>query len=143
MKGQLILEVVLLLGLITLILGIFSSILILIFNSLRYSNINQGAALAGFEKYRNALLEISRSDWSSLASLSTSTDYYLTSTPNGWQISIGKEENLIGSESYFFSFRINNFLVGNPEVKLISVNSEALNQVFSDYFLLPKLNVNF
>ncbi|MER3570284.1 MAG: hypothetical protein C4348_01605 [Patescibacteria group bacterium] len=142
MKGQLILEVVLLLGLITLILGIFSSILILIFNSLRYSNINQGAALAGFEKYRNVLLEISRSNWSYLDSLSTSTDYYLTSTPNGWQISIGKEENLIGSESYFFSFRINNFL-GNPEVKLISVNSEALNQVFSDYFLLPKLNVNF
>ena len=142
MKGQLILEVVLLLGLITLILGIFSSILIIIFNSLRYSNINQGAALAGFEKYRNALLEISRSNWSDLDSLSTSTDYYLTSTPNGWQISRGKEENLIGSESYFFSFQINDFL-GNPEVKLISVNSEALNQVFSDYFLLPKLNVNF
>lgn len=141
-KGQLLLEVVLILGLVTLILGIFASALMVTFNSLRYTNISQGITLSGFEKYRNVLLDLAQRDFNLLDSLSTSTDYFLTSTVSGWQINPGKEEVNYGLESYFFSFRLDNFQ-NNSQVKLIKVTGEYQNLIFIDYFLIPKLNVNF
>ncbi|MFZ8806057.1 MAG: hypothetical protein ACO2OW_00470 [Minisyncoccia bacterium] len=141
-KAQLLLEVVLILGLITIILGIFASALVLSFNALRYSNISQDVTIYGFEKYRNALFDIAQRDFNSLNSLSTTTDYFLTSTAFGWQIISGKERVKSGLEEYFFSFRIDNFQ-SDPNVKLIKVTGEYQNIIFNDYFLLPKLNVNF
>jgi hypothetical protein len=141
-KAQLLLEVVLILGLITIILGIFASALVLSFNALRYSNISQDVTIYGFEKYRNALFDIAQRDFNSLNSLLTTTDYFLTSTASGWQITLGKERVKSGLEEYFFSFRIDNFQ-NDPNVKLIKVTGEYQNIIFNDYFLLPKLNVNF
>jgi hypothetical protein len=54
----------------------------------------------------------------------------------------GKERVKSGLEEYFFSFRIDNFQ-SDPNVKLIKVTGEYQNIIFNDYFLLPKLNVNF
>ncbi len=141
-KAQLLLEVVLILGLITIILGIFASALVLSFNALRYSNISQDITIYGFEKYRNALFDIAQRNFNYLNSLSTTTDYFLTSTISGWQIVLGKESVKSGLEEYFFSFRIDNFQ-NNPDVKLIKVTGESQNIIFNDYFLIPKLNVSF
>ena len=141
-KAQLLLEVVLILGLITIILGIFASALVLSFNALRYSTISQDITIYGFEKYKNALFDIAQRDFNSLNLLSTTTDYFLTSTVFGWQIVSGKERVKSGTEEYFFSFRIDNFQ-NDINVKLIKVTGESQNIIFNDYFLLPKLNVNF
>jgi len=141
-KAQLLLEVVLIFGLITLFLGVFASVLIVSFNSLRYSNINQGITIGGFEKYRNALFDLAQKNFSFLNSLSTSTDYYLTSTPSGWQVNEGKEEVSTGLDTYLFSFRIDNFQ-NNSQIKLIKVTGEYQNLIFTDYFLIPQINVNF
>ncbi len=141
-KAQLLLEVVLILGLITIILGIFASALVLSFNALRYSHVSQDVTIYGFEKYRNALFDIAQRNFNSFNSLSTTTDYFLTSTTSGWQILSGKENVKSGLEEYFFSFRIDNFQ-NDPNVKLIKVTGEYQNIIFNDYFLIPKLNVNF
>ncbi len=141
-KGQLLLEVVLILGLIVIILGIFASALISILSAQRYSQINQGIALSGFEKYRSALISIAQKDFNSLNALIPSTNYYLVSTTTGWEIKEGKEEVNIGNEKYIFSFLIDNFS-GNSNIKFIKIVGEYQNLVFEDYFLLPKLNVSF
>jgi len=141
-KAQLLLEVVLILGLITIILGIFASALTLSFNAFRYSNISQDITIYGFEKYRNAFFDLAQRSFNSLDNLSTTTDYYLTSTPSDWQIVSGKEEVKSGLEKYLFSFRIDNFQ-NDPKVKLIKVTGEYQNFIFNDYFLLPQLNVSF
>lgn len=141
-KGQLLLEVVLILGLVVIILGIFASALIAILSSQRYLKINQAVALSGFEKYRSALISLSQENFNYLNNLSPTTDYYLTSTANSWEIREGKEEINIGNEKYFFSFRINNFQ-GNPNIKFVIIKGEYQDLIFEDYFLLPKLNVSF
>lgn len=141
-KAQLLLEVVLILGLIVIILGIFSSALIAILSAQRYSQINQGIAFAGFEKYRSALISIAQQNFNSFSNLSNSLDYYLVSTTSGWEIREGKEEINAGGEKYFFSFQIDNFQ-GNSDIKFIKIKGEYQNLIFEDYFLLPRLNVSF
>jgi hypothetical protein len=140
-KGQLLVEIVLALGLLVLVLGILISFSTLLSRSQKYQNINQGVAISGFEKYRNALISIAQTDWSRLDSLSPNQNYYIFATSNNWQIATGEEKILIGNESYKFSFRIGNY--GTNTIKFVTTTATYSNLIFEDYFLLPKINVSY
>lgn len=141
-RGQLLLEIVLILGLLVIILGIFASALTSILSSQRYSRVNQGIALSGFEKYRSILISFARENFDIFNNLSSLSDYYFFLTSSRWEIREGKEEINIGGEKYLFSFQISNF-EGNSNVKFIKLKGEYSNLILEDYFLLPKLNVDF
>jgi len=142
-KAQLLLEVILILGLIVIILGIFASSLVVILSAQKYADLNQGIALLGFYKYRSALISLSQNKFDDLNSLPTSTDHYLAPTSTGWEIKSGKEEVKSKGESYFFSFQIVSNFEGDPDVKLVKIKGEYQNLTFEDYLLLPRLNVSF
>lgn len=141
MKGQLLIEIVLGLFLLTVVLGVLASFLGLLYRTSRYSSFNQAIALGGFEKYRNALISLSQTNWSSINSLSSNTDYYITASGADWTISTGTESILSGNEYYYFSFKIMDY--GTSTIKFVTTTARYQNLIFEDYFLLPKLNVQF
>lgn len=141
MKGQLLIEIVLGLFLLTTILGILASFLGLLYRTSRYSGFNQAIAIAGFEKYRNALISLSKTNWNLLNSLSSSTEYSVYATGNDWKINTGREKVLSGNEYYYFSFKINNY--GTSTLKFITTTAKYQDLILEDYFLLPKLNVRY
>lgn len=140
-KGQLLIEVVLGLGLLVIILGIILSFLGLMSRSQKYSHFNQAIAISGFEKYRNVLISLSQTNWQYLDSLLENTDYYIYPSGTQWLISPGKEIITSQNEKYFFSFQIQNY--GTNTIKFVTTSAQYLDLVFQDYFLLPKLNVNY
>ncbi|GIW67437.1 MAG: hypothetical protein KatS3mg096_305 [Candidatus Parcubacteria bacterium] len=140
-KGQLLIEVVLGLGLLVVILGILASFTSILFRSQRYQSFNQGIAISGFEKYRNALISIAQTDWSLLDNLTSTESYYVLATSTSWQIATGTEKIIIGNESYEFSFKISNY--GTSTIKFVTTTAKYLDLIFEDYFLLPKLNVSY
>ncbi len=140
-KGQVLIEIVISIGLIAIILVVLINFLNVFMSSQRYQTFNQGVAISGFEKYRNALISIAQTNWSLLDSLSSTENYYIVATSNSWQIVTGTEKILIGNESYEFSFKIGNY--GTNTIKFVTTTAKYLNLVFEDYFLLPKLNVSY
>ena len=76
-KGQLLIEIVLLVALLVVILMTIIRFMGVTSRSYKYQALNQGIALAGFEKYRNALISLSVSNWPLINSL-TSTQTYLS-----------------------------------------------------------------
>jgi len=137
-KGQLLIEIVLGLGLLVIILGILIMFSGVILRSQRYQGFNQGVAISGFEKYRNALISLSQTNWNIFNSLTSTSDYYLFATSNTWQIATGTEVIISGNESYEFSFKISDY--GTSTIKFITTTAKYSNLIFEDYFLLPKLN---
>lgn len=140
-KGQFLIEVVLGLGLLVVILGILASFLGVLQRSLRYPSFNQAIAISGFEKYRNVLISLAKTDWSLISSLASNTDYYLYASGNNWIISTGTEIITSGNENYYFSFKISDY--GTTTIKFVTTTAKYLDLIIEDYFLLPKLNVNF
>lgn len=140
-KAQVLIEIVLSLTFLVIILGIIATFLNSIYQTSKYIGINQAVAISGFEKYRNALISLSRTNWNLLNSLSSTTDYYLSISGTDWIVLEGKEKIVSGNESYYFSFRIDNFTT--PTIKFITTTAEFSNMILKDYFLLPKINVSF
>lgn len=140
-KGQVLIEVVMSIGLIAIILGVLFNFLNVFMSSQRYQTFNQGVAISGFEKYRNALISVAQTNWPFLDSLSSTENYYLVATSNSWQIVTGTEKILIGNEGYEFSFKIGNY--GTNIIKFVTTTAKYFDLVFEDYFLLPKLNVSY
>lgn len=137
-KGQLLIEIVLGLGLLVIILGILVMFSGVVLRSQRYQSFNQGVAISGFEKYRNALISLSQTNWNIFNSLTSTSDYYLFATSGTWQIATGTEVINIGNESYEFSFKISDY--GTSTIKFVTTTAKYSNLIFEDYFLLPKLN---
>jgi hypothetical protein len=137
-KGQLLIEIVLGLGLLVIILGILVMFLGVALRSQRYQSFNQGIAISGFEKYRNALISLSQTNWDIFNSLTSTSDYYLFATSGTWQIVTGTENITIGNESYKFNFKISDY--GTSTIKFVTTTAKYSNLIFEDYFLLPKLN---
>jgi len=140
-KGQLLIEIVLSLGLLVVILGILLMFIGVILRSQKYQGFNQGVAISGFEKYRNALISLSQTDWNTLNSLASTESYYIFATSGLWQIATGTEKIVVGNESYEFSFKISNYQT--TTIKFVTTTAKYLNLIFEDYFLLPKLNVSY
>lgn len=139
-NGQLLIEIVFSLGILSLILIIIVSFVNLFVQVQRYQNFNQGIALTGFEKYRNALFDISITDWNKIQNLSSNVDYFIYATSDLWVISTGTEQKYVGNELYEFSFQIGDYTTST--LKFVTVTAKYSNSVFQDYFLLPKLNIN-
>jgi len=137
-KGQLLIEIVLGLGLLVIILGILVMFSGVVLRSQRYQSFNQGVAVSGFEKYRNALISLSQTNWDIFNSLTSTSNYYLFATSGNWQIATGTEVITIGNESYEFSFKISDY--GTSTIKFVTTTAKYSNLIFEDYFLLPKLN---
>jgi hypothetical protein len=137
-KGQLLIEIVLGLGLLVVILGILVMFSGVVLRSQRYQSFNQGVAISGFEKYRNALISLSQTNWNIFHSLTSTSGYYLFATSDTWYIATGTEVITIGNESYEFSFRISDY--GTSTIKFVTTTAKYSNLIFEDYFLLPKLN---
>jgi len=137
-KGQLLIEIVLGLGLLVVILGILVMFSGVVLRSQRYQSFNQGVSISGFEKYRNALISLSQTNWDIFNSLTSTSDYYLFATSGTWQIATGTELIAIGNESYEFSFKISDY--GTSTIKFVTATAKYSNLIFEDYFLLPKLN---
>jgi hypothetical protein len=140
-KGQLLVEIVLILGLLTVIFGVLISFFSVIVRSSKYQTFNVGVAISAFDRYRNILIHFAQNNWSLLDSLLPNQDYYLRATTSGWEIVTGTEQILVGNEGYELSFRIGDY--GTNTIKFVTTTAKYLNLVFEDYFLLPKLNVNF
>jgi len=140
-KGQLLIEIVLGLGFLVMILGILALFTGVISRSQKYQSFNQGVAISGFERYRNALISLSQTNWVLLDSLTSTESYYVFSTSGLWQISTGTEKIIVGNESYEFSFRIRDYETST--IKFVTTTAKYLDLVFEDYFLLPKLNVSY
>lgn len=140
-KGQLLIEVVLGLALLVIILSILISFLQVLQKSLRYPNLNQTIAIAGFEKYRNVLINLARTNWSLIDSLNPNIDYYVYASGSEWFIATGTEKVVSYDEIYYFSFRIGDYMT--TTIKFVTTTSKYSDLVFEDYFLLPKLNVSF
>lgn len=140
-KGQLLIEIVLLVALLVVILMTIIRFMGVTSRSYKYQALNQGIALAGFEKYRNALISLSVSNWPLINSLTSTQTYYLYATSNDWFITTGSEKILVGNETYEFSFKIRDY--DAPNVKFITTTAKYLDLILEDYFLLPKLNVSF
>jgi len=140
-KGQLLIEIVVGLGLLVVILGILVMFSEVILRSQRYQGFNQGVAISGFEKYRNALISLSQTNWALLDSLTSTESYHVFATSGLWQVATGTEKIMVGNESYEFSFKISNY--GTNTIKFITTTAKYLNLIFEDYFLLPKLNVSY
>ncbi len=138
-KGQLLIEVVLGLGLLVILLGIITSFFGLLQRSQRYPSFNQAIAISGFEKYRSALISLSRTNWDLINSLVPNTDYYLYATGNNWAVATGAETIRSGNEIYRFSFKISNYTTNT--IKFVTTTARYLDLILEDYFLLPKLNV--
>ncbi len=142
-KGQLLIEAVLGLLLLTVILGVLATFIHLLYQTSRYLNFNQSVALAGFEKYRNALISMAQTNWDLFDSLATNTEYFLIASGNQWVISSGSEVIISGQERYEFNFMIGDYTTSS--IKMVTTTSYFGRGkiVLKDYFLLPKLNVNF
>ena len=140
-KGQLLIEIVLGLGLLVVILGILAAFTDLLLRSQKYQSFNQGVAISGFEKYRNALISIAQTNWNLLDNLTSTESYYVFATSGSWQVATGTEKIIVGNESYEFSFKISNY--GTSTIKFVTTTAKYLNLIFEDYFLLPKLNVAY
>ncbi len=140
-KGQFLIEVVLGLGLLVVILGILAAFLSLLQRSQRYPTFNQAIAISSFEKYRNALISLAKTNWSLIDSLASTTDYYLYASGNDWVIATGSEKITAFNEIYYFSFKINNYTTDT--IKFVTTTAKYLDLIIEDYFLLPKLNVAF
>lgn len=140
-KGQLLVEIVLGLGLLVVILGVILTFLGFLARSQKYSSFNQAIALSGFEKYRNVLISLAQTNWPLLDSLAANTNYYLYASGTQWLIATGTETITSQNERYLFSFRIDNY--GTNTIKFITTTAQYLNLFFQDYFLLPKLNVDY
>jgi hypothetical protein len=140
-KGQLLIEIVLGLGLLMIILVILVMFTGVVLRSQRYQSFNQGVAISGFEKYRNALISLSQTNWSLLDSLTSTESYYVFATSGSWQIAIGSEKIVIGNEAYEFSFKIRNY--GTNTIKFVTTTAKYSNLIFEDYFLLPKINASY
>lgn len=140
-KGQLLIEIVLLVALLVVILMTIIRFMGVTSRSYKYQALNQGIALAGFEKYRNALISLSVSNWPLINSLTSTQTYYLYATSNDWFITTGSEKILVGNETYEFSFKIRDY--DAPNVKFITTTAKYLDLILEDHFLLPKLNVSF
>lgn len=140
-KGQLLIEIVLGLGLLVVILGIILQFLGLITRSQKYSGFNQAIAISGFEKYRNVLIYLARTNWQLLDSLVPGTNYYIYASGTNWLVATGTEIITSQNEKYFFSFQIANY--GTNTIKFVTTTAQYSNLVFRDYFLLPKLNVSY
>ena len=140
-KGQLLIEVVFGLGILVVILGILASFVGVILRSQRYQNFNQGIAISGFEKYRNALISLSQTNWALLDSLTSTESYYVFATSGLWQVATGTEKIIVGNESYEFSFRIRDYETST--IKFVTTTAKYLDLLFEDYFLLPKINVSY
>lgn len=134
-------EIVLLIALLVVILMTIIRFIGVTSRSYKYQALNQGIALSGFEKYRNALISLSVSNWPLINSLTSTQTYYLYATSNDWLIATGSEKILVGNEAYEFSFKIRDYDV--PNVKFITTTAKYLDLILEDYFLLPKLNVSF
>jgi hypothetical protein len=137
-KGQFLIEIVFGLGFLVVILGILVMFSGVILRSQRYQSFNQGVAISGFEKYRNALISLSQTNWDIFNSLISTSDYYLFATSDTWQIATGTENITIGNETYEFSFKISDY--GTSAIKFVTTTAKYSNLIFEDYFLLPKLN---
>jgi hypothetical protein len=140
-KGQLLIEIVLGLGLLVVILGILAMFTGVILRSQRYQSFNQGVAVSGFEKYRNALISLSQTNWSLLDLLTSTESYYVFATSSSWQIATGSEKIVVGNEAYEFSFKISDY--GTSTIKFVTTTAKYLNLIFEDYFLLPKINASY
>ena len=140
-KGQLLIEIVLGLGFLVMILGILALFTGVILRSQRYQSFNQGVAISGFERYRNALISLSQTNWTLLDSLTSTESYYVFATSGLWQVATGTEKIMVGNEFYEFSFRIGNYETST--IKFVTTTAKYLDLVFEDYFLLPKLNVSY
>lgn len=139
-KGQVLIEVTLSLILLVIILGTLINFLILLQKTSKYQSFNQSISISGFEKYRNALISLSKTDWPTIDSLTSNTNYYIYASGSSWMISPGKENVVSGNESFFFSFRISNYTTNT--IKFVTTTAEYLDLIIQDYFLLPKLNTN-
>lgn len=140
-KGQLLIEIVLVIGILIIIFAILISFFSVSIRSSKYQTLNQGVAISVFEKYRDVLIFFAENNWSLLNSLTPNQDYYLSATTTGWEINVGTEKILVGNEGYEVSFRISDY--GTNTIKFVTTTAKYLNLVFEDYFLLPKLNVNY
>jgi len=140
-KGQLLIEIVVGLGFLVMILGILALFTGVILRSQKYQSFNQGVAISGFEKYRNALISLSQTNWTLLDSLTSTESYYVFATSGLWQVATGTEKIMVGNEFYEFSFRIGNYETST--IKFVTTTAKYLDLVFEDYFLLPKLNVSY
>lgn len=140
-RGQLLIEVVLGLSFLVIILGVFANFLGLLQRTSRYPGFNQAIAISGFEKYRNVLMSLARTNWSLVNSLASNTDYYVYASGSNWFIATGSEKIVFGNENYYFSFKIDNYMTST--VKFITTTAKYLDLIIEDYFLLPKLNVSF
>jgi len=140
-KGQLLIEIVLGLGLLVVILGILAMFTGVISRSQKYQSFNQDVAVSGFEKYRNALISLSQTNWSLFDSLTSTESYYVFSTSGSWQVATGSEKIVVGNEAYEFSFKISDY--GTNTIKFVTTTAKYLNLVFEDYFLLPKINASY
>jgi hypothetical protein len=140
-KGQLLIEIVLGLGLLMIILVILVMFTGVVLRSQRYQSFNQGVAISGFEKYRNALISLSQTNWSLFDSLTSTESYYVFATSGSWQIATGIEKIVIGNEAYEFSFKIRNY--GTNTIKFVTTTAKYSNLIFEDYFLLPKINASY
>ena len=140
-KGQFLIEVVLGLFLLAGILSILASFLGVLQRASRYPSFNQAIAISGFEKYRNVLISLSKTNWSLIESLASNTNYYVYASGNNWLIATGTEKITSGNEIYYFSFKIGNYTTNT--IKFVTTTAQYLNLVIEDYFLLPKLNVVF
>ncbi len=140
-KGQFLVEIVLGLGLLAIILGILAAFLGLLQRSQRYQTFNQAIAISSFERYRNALISLTKTNWSLINSLASNTDYYLYASGNDWVIATGTEKITSLNEIYYFSFKIDNYTT--TTIKFVTTTAKYLDLIIEDYFLLPKLNVSF
>lgn len=139
-KGQVLIEVALSLILLVIILGTLTNFLALLQKTSKYQGFNQSISISGFEKYRNALISLSKTDWTTINSLASDTNYYIYASGNSWIISTGSENVISGNESFFFSFLISNYTTDT--IKFVTTTANYLDLIIQDYFLLPKLNTN-
>ncbi len=138
-KGQFLTEIVVGLGLLVIILGILAAFFGVLQRSQRYPNFNQAIAISGFEKYRSALISLSKTNWNLINSLASNTAYYLYASGNTWIIATGTETIKSGNETYNFSFKISDYTTST--IKFVTTTAEYLDLILEDYFLLPHLNV--